>query len=162
MNGRTDSQRRRSAAGLRGGLLAGLVAFAVTACTPLYRNHGYIPSDEDLSGVIVGIDTRDTVADVIGPPTANGVLNDGGFYYVQSRFRTVGPFRPDEIDRQVVAISFDAEGIVANIERFGLEAGRVVVLNRRVTEDNVRNTSFIRQLLGSVGNVSAEDLLGEP
>ncbi len=133
-----------------------------TACTPLYRNHGYAPSEMDLADVLVGIDTRDTVADVIGPPIAGGVLNAGGFYYVQSRFRTVGPFRPTEIEREVVAITFDAEGVVANIERFGLEAGRVVVLNRRVTDDNLRDTTFIRQLLGNIGNVNAGDFLGEP
>lgn len=134
----------------------------VTACTPLFRNHGYAPSETDLAEVLVGVDTRDTVADVIGPPTAGGVLNAGGFYYVQSRFRTVGPFRPTEIEREVVAITFDAEGVVSNIERFGLEAGRVLVLNRRVTDDNTQDRTFIRQLLGNIGNVDAGDFLGEP
>lgn len=132
------------------------------ACTPLYRNHGYAPSDGELAEVLVGIDTRDTVADVIGPPAAGGILQESGFYYVQSRFRTVGPFKPTEIDRQVVAITFDAEGVVANVERFGLEAGRVVTLNRRVTDDNLRDTTFIRQLMGNIGNFDAGDFLGEP
>lgn len=130
-------------------------------CTPLYRNHGYVPSEQDLAEVLVGVDTRDTVADVIGPPTAESVLDGGGFYYVESRFRTLGPFRPTEIDRQVVAITFGPEGVVRNIERFGLEAGRVVTLNRRVTDDNIRDTTFIRQLMGNVGNVNAGDFLGD-
>ena len=149
--------RRRA---LAAALLAPL-SLAV-ACTPIYRNHGYAPSETELAEVLVGVDTRDTVADVVGPPTAGGVLDGTGYYYVQSRFRTVGPFRPTEIDREVVAIYFDAEGVVENIERFGLEDGRVVVLNRRVTDDNVRNTTFIRQLMGSIGNVNAGDFLGEP
>ncbi len=154
-------QANRATRLLRGLVFAGLMT-ALGACTPLYRNHGYVPAEEDLAAILPGIDTRDTVADVVGPPTAGGVLNEGGFYYVRSRFRTFGPFEPREIEREVVAINFDAEGIVRNIERFGLEAGRVVQLNRRVTDDNLRDTTFLRQLLGNIGNFAAEDFIGEP
>lgn len=156
-----NNRNRRARPLLRGLVLATLIV-GLGACTPLFRNHGYVPAEEDLAAILPGIDTRDTVADVVGPPTAGGVLNEGGFYYVRSRFRTFGPFEPREIEREVVAITFDAEGIVRNIERFGLEAGRVVQLNRRVTDDNLRDTTFLRQLLGNIGNFAAEDFIGEP
>jgi len=130
------------------------------ACVPQFRDHGFVPPEEDLLGILPGLDTRDTVADVLGPPTAGGVLEGGDFYYVQSRFRTLGPFEPQEISREIVAINFDAEGIVRNIERFGLEDGRAVVLERRITDDSLRNTTFLRQLLGNFGQVNAEDLIG--
>jgi outer membrane protein assembly factor BamE (lipoprotein component of BamABCDE complex) len=130
-------------------------------CTTIYRNHGYAPTDTELAEVLVGVDTRGTVADIIGPPTAGGVTNGGGFFYVQSRFRLLGPLEPREIDREVVAITFDGEGFVENVERFGLENGNVVALSRRVTQDNVRDTTFIRQLFGSIGNFNAGDFLGD-
>ncbi|MEL6959475.1 MAG: outer membrane protein assembly factor BamE [Pseudomonadota bacterium] len=141
-------------------LLGAALSLAV-GCTTLYRNHGYAPSDDQLAEVLVGIDTRDTVADVIGPPTAGGVLNNGGFFYVQSRFRYFGPLEPREIDREVVAIRFDDEGVVSNVERFGLEDGQVVTLSRRVTQDNVRDTTFIRQLFGALGRFDAGTFLGD-
>lgn len=141
-------------------IVAGVALVALTACTTQYRNHGYAPSDDQLAEVLVGVDTRDTVADVVGPPTAGGVLNDGGFFYVQSRFSYFGPLEPREIEREVVAIRFDPEGVVSNVERFGLEEGRVVALSRRVTQDNVRDTTFIRQLLGSIGRFDAGDFIG--
>ena len=140
-------------------LLGGVLALAA-GCTTLYRNHGYAPSDDQLAEVLVGVDTRGTVADVIGPPTASGVINGGDYYYVQSRFRYFGPLEPREIDREVVAIRFDPEGIVSNVERFGLENGRVVALSRRVTQDNVRDTTFLRQLFGSIGRFNAGDFIG--
>lgn len=143
------------------GALMGATLLVATACTQQFRNHGYAPSDADLSEILVGIDTRDTVADVIGPPTAGGVLNEGGFFYVQSRFRYFGPLEPQEIEREVVAIRFDEEGIVSNVERFGLEDGQVVALSRRVTQDNVRDTTFIRQLMGSLGRFDAGTFLGD-
>jgi len=140
-------------------LIAVLVASA--ACTPQFRNHGYIPPEEDLSQIVVGIDTRDTVADIVGEPSTAGVWNDSGYYYVRSRVRTVAYKRPEAIERQLLAISFDTAGVVTNVERFGLEDGRVVPISRRITTSNTADIGFIRRLLGNIGNFNAGDFLGD-
>ncbi len=142
--------------GFAGALIA-LLVVALAGCTPIIRNHGYVPSEEELAAIIVGVDTRDSVAASIGRPSTSGVVNEGGFYYIRSTWRTVGWRAPEEIERQLVAISFDANGTVENIERFGLEDGRVITLSRRVTSSSVRNLSFIRQLLGNFGRVRLSD-----
>ena len=49
------------------------------------------------------IATRETVAEKLGRPTASGLLNDQGWYFVQSRWRHYGARAPQEIDRQVVS-----------------------------------------------------------
>tara|TARA_B110000285_G_scaffold234914_1_gene313668 strand:+ start:10892 stop:11356 length:465 start_codon:yes stop_codon:yes gene_type:complete len=134
---------------------------AAIACTPIIRNHGYMPPAENLSLIAVGVDTRLTVAAKVGPPTSGGVLDQSAFYYVSSKFRHVGAMAPVETERQVLAISFDDAGVVRNIERFGLQDGNVIVLSRRVTDNGVRDSTFIRQLLGSIGRVNAGDFLGE-
>ncbi|MDK3073098.1 outer membrane protein assembly factor BamE [Sedimentitalea sp. JM2-8] len=131
---------------------------AVAACSSIYRNHGYVPTDEELSEVTVGVDTRDSVAETIGVPTASGVLNDGGYYYVTSRFRHYGARQPEVVERQLVAISFTQSGVVENIERYSLQDGRVISLNRRVTDSNVNNKTFLRQLLGNLGNFNPSDV----
>ncbi len=125
----------------------------LSACSAQFRSHGYIPPEEELQELVVGIDTRASVEDVVGSPTAGGVLSGGDFYYVTHTVRTFGPRKPQVVDRQVLAISFDDEGVLQNIERFGLEAGRVVVLERRVTDSGVTDTPFLRQLMGSFGRI---------
>lgn len=137
-------------------LIAALTALAVSACSPTFRNHGYIPPEEDLQELVVGIDTRASVEDVVGPPTAGGVLEGGNYFYVRSTVRTFGPRRPQVVDRQVLAISFDGNGVMSNIETFGLEDGRVVTLSRRVTDSGVTNVSFLRQLLGNIGRIGPD------
>ncbi|MGH1465594.1 MAG: outer membrane protein assembly factor BamE [Cognatishimia sp.] len=122
------------------------------ACAAEYRNHGYVPNDEDLANVIVGVDTRDSVIESVGAPTAGGVLNEGGLYYVRSQVKRFGPFRPTETERQVVAVTFDQSGVVSDIARYGLDDGRVVQISRRITDNGLNNVSFIRQLLGNIGN----------
>ncbi len=136
-----------------------IVALILASCSTQFRNHGYAPSDADLANIIVGTDDRETVASLIGPPTASGVLDDSGWYYVESRFRHYAYQAPKEISRQVVAISFDASGRVANIERFGLEDGRIIALSRRVTKSAIDEKPFLRRLLGNLGAPSAAGFL---
>ncbi|MEO0379839.1 MAG: outer membrane protein assembly factor BamE [Pseudomonadota bacterium] len=124
---------------------------ALAACAPTFRSHGYIPPEEDLQELVVGIDTRASVEDVVGSPTAGGVLDGGNYFYVRSTVKTLGPRRPEVVDREVLAISFDEQGVLNNIESFGLEDGRVVALSRRVTDSGITNISFIRQLMGNIG-----------
>lgn len=136
------------------------VGIGLAGCTPQFSNHGYIPPPEDLEQIEVGSDTRETVAEKVGVPVSSGVLNDSGYYYVRMRTRAIGPLAPQEIDRQVVAISFSSNGIVQNVERFGLERGQVVPLERRVTSSPVSDASFLRQLLGNIGRFNPAGLGG--
>lgn len=141
-------------------VVAALAVALVVGCTPIYRSHGYAPTDADLALLEVGRDTRETVQAAVGPPSATGLLTANAWYYVQSRFKYFGPREPEEIDRQVVAISFAEDGKITNIERFGLEEGRVVALSRRVTESNIAGVTLIQQLLGNFGRVDAGQIIG--
>lgn len=131
----------------------------VMACTPSVQRNGYVPESKDLERIIVGQDTRETVAELIGRPSTAGLLNDVGWFYVQSTWRQRGVAAQVEVDRQVVAITFDDKGTVANVERFGLEKGQVVALSRRVTENNVASAGFLRQLFGNIGGIRSDQLL---
>nr|MCU0905135.1 outer membrane protein assembly factor BamE [Tabrizicola sp.] len=111
-----------------------VLAATVTACSAVYRNHGYVPTEQDLALVEVGKDTRETVGQKIGRPSTSGLLNDDGWFYVQSRYKLLGPRQPQEVDRQVLAVTFTEAGVVENISLYGLEDGKVVEISRRVTE----------------------------
>lgn len=139
---------------------AAVLCLLAVACTAIYRNHGYVPREDELAQIEVGKDTRETVAEKIGRPSAEGLLNDQGWFYVQSRFKTVGPREPEEIERQVLAVTFSDRGTVENIARYGLEDGRVIEISRRVTETNVKGIGFIRQLLSNFGRIRLDQLGG--
>jgi outer membrane protein assembly factor BamE (lipoprotein component of BamABCDE complex) len=152
-----------ASAGLSRGIRLGLIGavLLIAACSTVYRNHGYVPTDDELALVEVGVDTRETVSEKIGRPTASGLLNDTGWFYVQSRWAYRGAFEPREIERQVLSITFTEAGRVENIERFGLERGKVVPLSRRVTETSVKGLSVIQQLLGSFGRIAPGLVTGD-
>jgi len=139
-------------------VMAGCMLVLV-GCSAIYRNHGYVPTDVDMEAIQVGVSTQNDVATIIGRPSAAALLNDKGWYYVQSRFKQVGPKKPEEVDRQVVAITFTDAGVVENVERFGLAEGRIVPLSRRVTDSNIQGVSFLRQLFSNAGRLRAGDIL---
>ncbi|MCI2393340.1 outer membrane protein assembly factor BamE [Aliiroseovarius sediminis] len=146
-------------AGRKTGKLIGAVLMValVAGCSATYRNHGYMPPKEDVDLVEVGKDTRETVSSSIGKPGTSGLLSGSGYYYVRSRFKHYLYNSPKEVDREVLAISFNDKNVVQNIERFGLEDGRFVVLERRVTDTNIQGVGFLRQLFGSFGRIDVAD-----
>lgn len=158
---RPGKQLGRPGWGRRAAALAAavLVSGAMAACSPQIRHHGYVPDDTLLSGIEVGRATRDDVAEAIGPPRITGLLSDAAWFYVGSRWEQRAPRPAVEVSRDLLAISFDARGVVSNIERFSLEDGEAVALSRRITETSVREQGFFSRILRNVGQFSAEDLV---
>ncbi|WP_282096577.1 outer membrane protein assembly factor BamE [Epibacterium ulvae] len=137
----------------------GIALTALTACASIDRKHGYVPSEELLADIVPGVDTKEAVDETIGQPSTSGVLRDGGYYYVTSVIRNRGVREPKVISRELVAINFNETGTVTGIQRFGLEDGKVFPLQRRITESNLRDKTFLRQLLGNLGNFNPGDFL---
>ncbi len=139
-------------------VILGALLLALAACTSLYVNHGYAPTELDLQQVEVGTTSREDLASLIGRPSSSGVLSESGWYYVQSRWESYAWKAPREVERQVIAISFDPNGMVSNVERFGLQDGKVIPLQRRVTETNIKGISIVKQLLGNIGRITADQV----
>ncbi|MBT4567021.1 outer membrane protein assembly factor BamE [Rhodobacteraceae bacterium nBUS_24] len=123
----------------------------LSACSAQYRAHGYMPQQEEVDGLVVGVDNRDSVAKSLGVPSSGGVARDNAYFYVRSRIQQGALGRPTEVDREVLVLSFNKQGVLSNIERFGLQDGTVVSLEHRVTKTAGPELSLIRQIIGSVG-----------
>ncbi|GAD54891.1 MAG: outer membrane protein assembly factor BamE (lipoprotein component of BamABCDE complex) [Limimaricola cinnabarinus] len=154
-----DTGRDRIGRGIRrGAALAGLAG--LVACSPTERYHGYVPGEAVLDTISLG-ENREAVIQKAGQPTTLGAIGENDLYYVRSVFRHYGFFAPEEVSREVVAISFSPAGAVSNLERFDLSDGRIVPLTRRVTEDSVENGAFLRQLAGAAGNFDPSALIND-
>lgn len=129
-----------------------LAVVGLSACGATYSNHGYVPPQEDLDQIVVGIDTLSSVEETLGSSGSSSVRDEDALYFVRSRVRTFAMLEPEVVERQVVAVSFDSKGVVKNVETFGLERGQVVQLTRRVTDSSVAGKGFFRQLIGNIGS----------
>jgi len=136
------------------------LAATLTACAPIERYHGFVPPQSELAALDVGVSTKDEVIGLFGQPVADRVLQNNTIYYAASKFEQFGPLAPREVDREVIAVSFDANDRLRNVARYTLQDGRVVTLDRRVTDDGIADVSFLSQLFGAFGRVDAGTLLG--
>lgn len=150
----------KQASKFRHWIAAGLLA-VLAGCSATFQNHGYVPTDDELQNVLVGVDTQNTVGEIIGRPSSTGVLEGSGWYYISSRVRNFTFHKAEIIDRQLLAISFDKKGVVSNIERFSLKDGRVITLSRRVTSSGIKGPGFFNQMIGNLGNFGVGDFLEE-
>jgi len=136
-----------------------LVMATFPACGGQYRNHGYMPLAEDVDALIVGVDTRDSIIEVMGVPTTGGVLTEEAMYYVRSRVHHKGYVKPNEIQRDVLVLSFDKNQILRNVERFGIEKGKLIRLEHRVTEAPGGDRSVLQQIIGSIGGFNPNSIV---
>jgi outer membrane protein assembly factor BamE (lipoprotein component of BamABCDE complex) len=136
-----------------------LVMATLAACGGQYRNHGYMPLAEDVDALIVGVDTRDSIIEVMGVPTTGGVLTEEAMYYVRSRVHHKGYVKPNEIQRDVLVLSFDKNQILRNVERFGIEKGKLIRLEHRVTEAPGGDRSILQQIISSIGGFNPNSIV---
>lgn len=136
-----------------------MVLVLLGACTAQYQTHGYMPPEEDLQQIVPGVDTRASVEDLVGVPTTSGVTRDSGFYYIETEMKRFAWQAPEVVDRRVLAITFGEGEVVDNIVTYGLEDGRVVPIQKRVTVSGDGEIGFIRRLFGNIGGLSLDNLL---
>ena len=131
----------------------------LSACEGQYRNHGYMPPKEQIDELVVGVDTREGIIEAVGAPTISAVELENAIYYVRSRVHHRGYARPDEIDREVLVLTFGKNQVLSNIERFGIEKGRVIALEHRVTALPGGDRSALQRILASIGGFNAASVL---
>jgi len=130
-----------------------------SGCSPIVNNHGYLPVSVDVDSLAVGSDTKASVLELLGEPTSKGVEGDNTWYYVSYTVSTFAFFAPKVTDRQILAVSFNGSNRIAAVNTYGLENGIIVDLNTNETVTGGRTLTFLQQMIGSVGNFSAESFL---
>lgn len=143
----------RARTGFAGVALA--AALASSACAPVVSVHGYAPQDAQLAQLEIGVDGPAAVTQKIGRPSTGGVVRDDSWYYVSSRTETWAYEAPQIVDRRVVAVRYDANGVVSGVDVYGLEDGRVINLATHTTPTFGRELTVLQQLFGNISNVGA-------
>ena len=126
-----------------------------SGCAPTVQVHGYMPREADISRIRPGSDNAATVEQVLGQPSSSGVLRESAWYYVQSTVENYTWHAPRVIDRTVLAVQFDGNGVVRGVARYGLEDGRIVNLTTRTTDTGGREMGVLEQLFGNLLNLDA-------
>ncbi|WP_299443518.1 outer membrane protein assembly factor BamE [uncultured Rhodospira sp.] len=133
------------------------IVFAVGACAPEISARGNQPKRDLLSEVEAGKQTRAEVAALLGTPSATGTFDNETWYYISARTQQYAVFEREELDRRVVAISFDDAGVVSEVRELDLADGKNVAVVERETPTLGNELGILEQLLGNLGRFEGDN-----
>ncbi len=125
---------------------------AAAACAPIQSYSGFVTerSETEVVDPQVGVDTRATIQQRFGSPSTTAIFDQTAWYYVSSVQERIAFYTPETTFRHVMVVRFDGD-MVASVEKFGLERGRIVNYADEATPTRGRELGIIEQLLGNVG-----------
>jgi len=137
---------------LRPAVLAILSALLVGACTPITSYQGFQAVEANPKDVAVGVDTKSTVMERLGSPSAIAAFDPNTWFYVSQISDNIAFRNANVRRRDVVAIAFNKDDEkVTSVNNYGLKDGHVIAFNRRQTPTRGRELSVLEQLIGTIG-----------
>lgn len=128
-----------------------LVAVSVAACAPRLDLRGNSPDPDILADIEVGRATKDQVSELLGSPSSIAPFGGESWYYISERTETLAFFEPKVLERKVLIIRFDEEGVVTELDSLGLDDGRDIQVVERETPTAGNEITFLQQLFGNFG-----------
>jgi outer membrane protein assembly factor BamE (lipoprotein component of BamABCDE complex) len=129
----------------------GLIGLALGACVPQVNNHGYRLDEAALAQIEPGRTTRDQVLQLLGSPSALTTFDGSVWYYVSQRTERLSFYQTEVVNQDVISITFDDLGTVAQIDRHGLEQAHEVSFVDRETPTAGSELTVFEQFIGNIG-----------
>ena len=145
-------------------IIIAVTAALTSACNPVLRTHGYVPTKELPQAVNPETDTKSSVLSRLGNPSVKGTFDekveDDVWYYITSVRQRYAYLRPQIEDRSITAIHFNPDGQVTKVAEYGLEDGVPVNYVDRKTPTRGRELSALEQIFGTIGRLPTDRLTG--
>ena len=104
-------------------LVAVAVAVSLTACARARIKEGYVVEEGMVAAVQPGVDNKDSVTAMLGPPSFDSQFDGGNrWYYVSRDLRQLAFRTPKPEDQDLIRVTFNSAGtVVAVDEQKGLD-----------------------------------------
>ena len=132
-----------------------LVAALLSACSARIESHGNFPNHELIESIRIGKNSRPQVSAILGTPSAKATFDQEAWYYVGTRTSKFAFLKKEVLERKVLVIRFNKQGIVEQVERLTKKDGREIQIVGRKTPTQGKELNVIQQLLGNIGRFSA-------
>ncbi len=136
-------------------LVLGAALFLTTACSSdtFISHNGNMPSDERISAVRPGA-TQNEVLSLLGAPSSVVSLDKNTWIYMSYDVKKVAFFKPEEVNRDVLKITFNDQGKVISVNRLDKENGEEVVICEDKTETLAQEPGLLQKTFGTLGTYS--------
>ena len=132
-----------------------LLVFGLCSCVAHVDKHGYMIDLSDNDFLQEGITNKENVLKAMGSPTVVSDLSaDETWIYYAEDVRNFLFFLPDVVSRTIVAISFDEDNTVKELQKINLaQEDRGMNFVSDYTQVNTRKTGLFKSFFSNVGQV---------
>jgi outer membrane protein assembly factor BamE (lipoprotein component of BamABCDE complex) len=138
-------------------LLFAVAAAALAACSIPVDQRGNLPQASALDQIKPGVTDKATVTRILGSPSSVAAFDTDTWYYISQKTKEVAFFKPELVDQEVVAVTFNGDGTVREVRRKGMDDRQLVAPNPNATPAPGREFSFVEQLIGNFGRFSSQE-----
>jgi len=129
----------------------------LSACTAQYATRGNLPDEERLAEVIPGeVNARD-VAEILGTPSTFSSFGGESWYYISERVERFAFYEPKLLERKVIRVDFQSDGMVGAITEQDDSTGRSIQFVERTTPTAGHSLTFFEQIFGNLGRFNKEE-----
>jgi outer membrane protein assembly factor BamE (lipoprotein component of BamABCDE complex) len=140
--------------------LALACVLAAGACSTPADQRGNLPDAAALEQIKPGVTDKAAVTRLLGSPSSVAAFNSDTWYYISQKTKTVAFLKPQLLDQQVVAIDFNADGVVRAVRHRDMADRAEVTPNPNATPAPGREFSIVEQLIGNFGRFGGAGLPG--
>jgi outer membrane protein assembly factor BamE (lipoprotein component of BamABCDE complex) len=138
-------------------LAAAAALVLLAGCSTFVDQRGNLPEADRLAEIKPGVTTREQVQQLLGTPSSTSTFDDQTWYYISKKTEQWAFMAPETLDQQVVAVDFDANGIVRDVRHRGLDDAKEVAMVDRATPTPGKTLGFLEQLFGNLGRFNTPE-----
>ncbi len=132
-------------------LTCAVLAALLTACSPRASTHGNLLTEGQLSDIKVGQTTKAELLRIAGPPSSQGTFDSQVWYYIGRHIEQWAFFSPNVKQQKTLAVYFDKNNVVENIQVYGKDDARKIDVVERQTPTSGRKLGFFDQMFNNLG-----------
>jgi outer membrane protein assembly factor BamE (lipoprotein component of BamABCDE complex) len=141
-------------------LMAGtlLALLTLPACSRIKAQQGFLLDETLATSIQPGVDNRESVSRTMGRPSFASEFDNGTWYYVTRLTGQYAFSRPKTLQQNILIVRFNEKGVVAKVERRGLDQIADISPVKDKTPTLGAKESFLNELFGNIGQVGAAGL----
>lgn len=128
---------------------------ALPACTPTEATRGNIVEDYRMAEITPGVSSRTNVLQSLGSPTTVAPFDDKVWYYIGQKTEKTGIFDPKVVDKKIVVVTFNDDGIVQTMDNVNANDVDVPKV-RDKTPTSGNEVTVLQQFLGNIGRFNSD------
>lgn len=130
----------------------------MAACTPTIETRGNFIDTERMEKITQGTSTRMDVVNNWGTPTTVDPFDDKKWFYIGEKVE-LKPFTMYELqERQIVALTFDDQGIISEIKTMDKDAAVDVDITSEKTPTAGKKLNAVQQMITNMGKFNSQQM----